>query len=92
VNVTSKLKAGLKQKRPRFKKPIYEAVRGDDLHRKTGLWSKLLRVIDRQNNRYKEEIVNSNTGEVLRSVDEALTDHVGRGSAKKVRGSGEDEA
>src|SRR5438309_8885806 len=53
--LTLRTTLGLKHKRPGFKKPIYEEVGGDDLHRKSGLWSKLLRVIDRQNNRYKEE-------------------------------------
>lgn len=90
--VTVREKLGLKHKRPGFKKPIYEEVSGDDLHRKTGLWSKFLRIIDRQNNRYKEEIVNSETGEVLRSVDHPLTDHTGRGSAKKIDGKGEEDA
>src|SRR5450759_2043363 len=81
--ITFRTKLGLKHKRPGFKKPIYEEVGGDDLHRKTGLWSRLLRIIDRQNNRYKEEITNAETGEVLRSVDEPLSDHRDRGSAKK---------
>ncbi len=90
--VTAREKLGLKHKRPGFKKPIYEEVRGDDLHRKTGLWSKLLRIIDRQHNRYKEEIVNSETGEVLRSVDHPLSDHTGRGSAKKISGERESDA
>jgi hypothetical protein len=84
---TFRSKLGIKHKRPGFKKPIYEEVGGDDLHRKSGLWSKFLRVIDRQNNRYKEEIVNSETGEILRSVDEPLTEHVGRGYARKPKGS-----
>jgi DNA-directed RNA polymerase subunit RPC12/RpoP len=83
--ITPRSKLGLKHKRPGFKKPIYEEVSGEDLHRKTGLWSRLLRVIDRQNNRYKEAIVNSETGEVLRAVDEPLSDHIGRGSDKKSR-------
>lgn len=90
--VTLREKLGLKHKRPGFKKPIYEEVSGDDLHRKTDQWSKLLRIIDRQNNRYKEEILNSDTGEVLRSIDHPLTDHTGRGSAKKVGGKGENDA
>ena len=63
-------------------KPIYELVSGEDLHRATGQWNQLTREIDRQNNRYKEVIVNSQTGEVVRHVDEPLTDHRGRGSAK----------
>lgn len=90
--ITLREKLSLKHKRPGFKKPIYEEVSGDDLHRKTGLWSKLRRVIDRQNNHYKEEVVNSETGKVLRSVDHPLTDHTGRGSAKEVGRKGEDDA
>jgi hypothetical protein len=89
--VTARTKLGLKHKRQGLRKPIYEEVSGEDLHRKTGLWSKLLRIIDRQNNRYKEEIINSETGEVLRTVDHPLTDHVDRGSAKK-KGKGDTDA
>jgi hypothetical protein len=84
ATVVVRSKLGLKQKRPGVKKPIYEQVSGDDLHRKTGLWSRLLRVIDRLGNRYREEIFNSDTGEILRSVDEPLTEHRDRGSAKRL--------
>lgn len=73
----------MKHKRPSFKRPLYEKVSGDDLHRKTGLWSKIVRVVDRLNNRYREHTVDAKTGEVLRSVDEPLTDHIGRGTPKK---------
>jgi hypothetical protein len=79
----------LKHKRPGHKKPIYESVSGDDLHRKSGQWNHLTREIDRENDRYKEVILNPTTGEVIRSVDEPLTEHTGRGSAKpKIGGSG----
>ena len=81
-NLTIHEKIGLKHKRPGNKKPIYESVVGSDLHRKSGQWNHLTREIDRENNRYKEVIVNPITGEVIRCVDESLTDHTGRGSAK----------
>ncbi len=42
----------------------------------------ITRVIDRWSNRYRERIVEVGTGAVVRGVDELLTDHVGRGSAK----------
>jgi DNA-directed RNA polymerase subunit RPC12/RpoP len=80
---TVREKLGLKHKRPGYKKAIYESVGGDDLHRDTGQWNHLSREIDRESNRYRELITNPATGEVLRSVDEPLTDHVGRGSARK---------
>ena len=41
------------------------------------------RVIDRGNNHYYERIINKETGEVVREVEEPLTEHQGRGSAKK---------
>lgn len=75
-------KLGLKHKRPGHKKPIYESVSGDDLHRNSGKWSKLKREIDRENNRYREIIVDPINGEVLRQVNEPLSEHTGRGSAK----------
>ncbi|MCC6958858.1 MAG: hypothetical protein IT301_03335 [Dehalococcoidia bacterium] len=40
------------------------------------------RTIDRDNDRYAEKVVDPETGEVLRDVDEPLSDHHGRGSAK----------
>ncbi len=80
--LTVREKIGMKQKRPGHKKPIFESVSGDDLHRASGQWNKLTREIDRENNRYKEVIVNPETGEILRHCDEPLTDHVNRGSAK----------
>lgn len=87
--LTLREKIGLKHKRPGHKKPIYESVSGDDLHRKSGQWNHLTREIDRENDRYKEVILNPTTGEVIRSVDEPLTEHTGRGSAKpKSGGSG----
>ena len=81
-SLTLREKIGLKHKRPGHKKPIYESVSGEDLHRATGQWNQLTREIDREKNRYKEVIVNPQTGKVVRHVDEPLTDHTGRGSAK----------
>lgn len=80
--LTFRGKTGLKHKRPGYKKPILESVSGDDFCRATGQWNKLAREIDRKNNRYKEVIINPESGEVLRQCDEPLSEHVGRGSAK----------
>lgn len=41
------------------------------------------RVIDRVQDRYEERIVDVETGQVVRVVDEPLTHHKGRGSAQK---------
>ena len=87
-SVTLREKIGLKHKRPGYKKPIYESVSGEDLHRATGQWNQKTREIDRENNRYKEVIVNPQTGEVVRNVDEPLASHTGRGFAKPKPGNG----
>ena len=63
-------------------RPFVEGVDGDDQHKATGRWNVLSRRIDRRRNRYRERIVDGETGEVIRDVDEPLTDHSGHGSAK----------
>ncbi len=64
-------------------KPYLEGRTGDDLHRKTGKWMVLERIIDRAKNWYKELITDPNTGRVVRHCEEPLTDHRDHGSAKK---------
>jgi hypothetical protein len=76
-------KIGTKQKRPGYKKPILETVSGDDLHRSSGLFNKLSRVIDRLNNRYHERITDPRTGKVVHECAEPLSEHLGHGSEKK---------
>ena len=49
--VTLHSKVNMKGKRPSMKRPFIEQTVGDDLHRKTGQWMKLHRVIDRLRNR-----------------------------------------
>ncbi len=47
-------------------------------------------LIDRQNNLYKETITDVETGYLIHTCEEALTDHKGHGSAKQnSRGSGD---
>lgn len=40
------------------------------------------RVIDKDNNRYRELVKEEDTGEIIRDIDQPLTDHTGHGSAK----------
>ena len=63
-------------------RPGRELSQGHDLHRKTGIWMLLTRLIDRKNNLYHEKIVNPNTGEVVHERKERLSKHIGHGSAK----------
>jgi hypothetical protein len=62
----------------------WEIWRGDDLHRDTGTWRRLFRLIDRRRRPhwYSEQIV-SEAGDVVRDVEEPLEKHQGRGSARK---------
>jgi hypothetical protein len=65
---------------------LWEMWRGDDLHRGSGTWSKLYRSIDRRRKPpwYSEHIV-SESGDVVRFVEEPLAEHQDRGSARDPR-------
>ncbi|OGF92386.1 hypothetical protein A3H04_01495 [Candidatus Giovannonibacteria bacterium RIFCSPLOWO2_12_FULL_43_11c] len=72
----------LRHKVPGRSRPQAEIVSGDDLHRKSGIWMRLSRVIDRGKNWYEEKIVNPSTGKVEHHQSHPLDEHVGHGSAK----------
>ena len=82
-SVTIREKLGMKGKHKGEEKPFIESVSGDDLHRKTGKWMKLTRVINRDNNQYREEVKDPETGDTVHRCEEPLSDHKGHGSAKK---------
>jgi hypothetical protein len=52
---------------------------GADLHRYSGTSRWLTREVDRKNNRYRERIT-APDGEVVRDVDEPLSEHRGHGA------------
>jgi hypothetical protein len=66
-------------------RPYREAYTGFDYHRDTKEWRQVSRVVDRERDRYTERIVDA-AGNVVREVDEPLSQHRGRGVAKR-RGS-----
>ncbi|MBI3573584.1 zinc ribbon domain-containing protein [Candidatus Kaiserbacteria bacterium] len=74
---------GYKAKSQGKGKPYVEGRTGDDLHRKTGKWMLLERVIDRAKNWYKELITDPETDAVVRHCEEPLADHRDHSSAKK---------
>jgi DNA-directed RNA polymerase subunit RPC12/RpoP len=76
-------KLGLKARHGATGKPFLESVSGDDLHRKSGKWMTLERVIDRENDRYKEVVTDPVTGEIIHLCEEPLSQHQGHGSDKK---------
>jgi hypothetical protein len=64
-------------------KPYIEGKAGDDLHRNTGKWMQLQRIIDRAKNWYKEVVTDPETGKVVHRCEEPLSEHRGHGSAKR---------
>lgn len=82
---------GIKARHGDSGRVFLESKFGDDLHRKTGQWNHLERVINRKDDQYKEVISNPRTGEVIHQCEEPLSQHFGHGSAKrKVVDAGEE--
>jgi len=68
---------------PPKKRVRKEFIVGADKRISDGEWMDKERVIDRDNDYYKEKVVDPSTGEIIHHCEEKLTDHWGRGSAKK---------
>jgi hypothetical protein len=71
-------------------RPFHEAKFGADLHRATGRWMERELVIDRENDRYGERVIDPETGEIVYLCEEPLSQHQGHGTAKK-KSSSEDD-
>lgn len=82
-SVTPRSMLGTKLKRQGKGQAVREDKHGADFHKATGKWNHLDRIVDRENDRYYERIVDRETGKVIRECDEPLSEHTGRGSAKK---------
>ena len=65
------------------RKPYTEGKAGDALHRDTGRWVKLQRIIDRAKDWYTELVTDPETGKVVHRCEEPLSEHQGHGSAKR---------
>jgi DNA-directed RNA polymerase subunit RPC12/RpoP len=81
--VTAREKLGVSGRHQGEKKPFFEAVSGDDLHRKSGKWMKIERLIDRARNWYREVVTDPESGEIIHKCEEPLTEHRGHGTAKE---------
>jgi hypothetical protein len=73
---------GYKAKSQGKGKPYVEGKAGHDLHRKTGRWMHLQRIVDRARNWYTEVVTDPETGKVVHRCEEQLSEHRGHGSAK----------
>jgi hypothetical protein len=80
-------KLNVKARHAGEKRPFMDQTVGDDLHRKSGRWMKLYRLIDRVKvpNWYNERVTDGATGEVAHECSEPLKNHRGHGSAKAAK-------
>lgn len=67
---------------PRKRQVRREFIYGSDPRNSKGDFVDKVREIDRDADTYRETIKDEKTGEVLRNVEEKLSEHFGRGSAK----------
>jgi hypothetical protein len=61
-----------------------EVLRGFEFNEDGHLMSKV-RILDRKEDYYKELVINTDTGNIDRDVEQPLSEHTGRGSAKSRR-------
>lgn len=60
-----------------------EIVQGVDFSTRLRRWMKKLRIIDREQDRYVEAVVDPETGNKIHDVDEPLSSHTGHGSDRR---------
>lgn len=80
--VTVRERIGMKARHGVSGKPYAESVSGADLHRGSGKWMHLERVIDREKDEYKEVVKDPETGAVVHKCEEPLSKHQDHGNAK----------
>jgi hypothetical protein len=73
---------GTKQRRAAGGKPPRETVTGDDLHRDSGEWRRLDRVIDRERDEY-HEVIRDSSGVIIHECHEHLSQDRGHGAARQ---------
>jgi phage FluMu protein Com len=64
------------------KKLRQDIFSGDDQRKRDGKWMKKQRVIDKDNDYYKEVVIDPETDKVIHECEEKLSEHFGHGSAK----------
>lgn len=84
VEIHDSLDAKLKDPSLKSKDKLRVHVKaGDDLRKSDGKWMKKERLIDRDNDKYKESVIDPSTGEVVHYCEELLSQHIEHGTAKK---------
>ena len=75
----------MKGKRPGKKKPFFEDMIKPDYSYSLNKHVKKERLIDRDNDEYREKITDYQTGETIHHCEESLSEHFGHGSAKFIK-------
>lgn len=76
---------GIKGWKPGFKRPFLEVKSGDSFSYDRKKIVTRYTVVDRENDHYKEEVKDPDTGEIIHFNEEPLSIHQGHGSAKRSR-------
>jgi hypothetical protein len=71
------------QRNPGERRSPVESISGDVYSHSLGRMVRIHRTIDRRRDLYYERVLDPDTREVLREVEEPLSHHTGRGSAKR---------
>jgi DNA-directed RNA polymerase subunit RPC12/RpoP len=82
VKAGAQVSMSAKAKRPGDRKPFLEHLSRADFFRKAGKWVQKVRRINRRDDRYFEEVIDPETGDVIHRCDEPLSEHRDHGSAK----------
>ena len=77
----------VKHKRPGVKRPLAEERDQLSYFVRDNEWHRRYMLVDRINDLYVEKITRVRTGEVVRHVEEKLSDHLGHGDDKRNRGA-----
>ncbi len=83
ATVTTRTKRREKARHANGGSPYLEQGGGDDLHRKSGIWRKLYRLIDRGRNGSCKVVRDPETGQIVHECQEPLSKHRGHGAAKR---------
>jgi len=85
INETSGIHEALKLKgkHKNIKSPFIEIFSGEDFFYKLWKWVTKHRLIDRDQDKYYEEVTDPETGKIIHYTNEKLSTHTGHGSAKE---------
>jgi hypothetical protein len=81
--VQLKKSLAFKARRQQGGKAFVEGKVASELHRDSGKFVRVERIIDRAKNWYREHISDRGTGDVIHHVEEPLSQHQGHGAAKR---------